>query len=125
MSAASASAGPRVRRDGAVALRAQAIAAEGLGVVAGAGMPAAGVLVRARIVPAEGRAGAVLERVWPLSPYALETIVEDARRAGPGSHVELVVVSRGGQAALEENLAWLLARGVCVSVRRCTGKRSA
>ena len=124
MSAASAPAGPRAPRDG-VAFRRQAIAAEGLGVEAGDVMPGEGVLVRARIVPAAGRAGAVLERVWPLSPYALETIVEDARRAGPGSHVELVVVSRGGEAALEENLAWLLARGVCISVRRSTARRSA
>jgi hypothetical protein len=114
-----------VRRDGAVTLRAQAIAAEGHGVEAGAAMPAGGVLVRARIVPAAGRARAALERVWPLSPYALETIALDARRAGPGSHVELVVVSRGGEAALEENLARLLARGVCISVRRSAGRRSA
>lgn len=125
MNAAPAHAGPRPRRHGAIALRAHAIAAEGLGVEAGRLAPAAGVLVRARIVPAEGRPGAVLERVWPLSPYALETFVEDARRAGPGSYIELVVVSRGGQAALEENLAWLLARGVCVTVCRCEARRSA
>jgi hypothetical protein len=80
------------------------------------------ILVRARIVPSEGRSRAVLERSWPLSPYALETIAEDARRAGPDAHLELVVVgsaaTRETLAALEENLAWLFRRGVCVTVRR-------
>ena len=45
----------------------------------------------ARIVPGAGRPGGTVERTAWLTPYVVETIAEDAMRAGPGSRLELTV----------------------------------
>jgi acyl carrier protein len=49
------------------------------------------VILRARITSAEDRAGWTIERALPLTPYAEETIAEDALGAGPGGRLELEV----------------------------------
>jgi len=75
----------------------------------------------ARVVSSRGEAGGEIQRVGLLTPYTAETIAEDALRAGPGAHLEVAVppdVSDAGLAELQDEFAWLGARGVQVSVRR-------
>src|SRR4029077_6399725 len=45
----------------------------------------------ARILAPDERPGGALERPGALSPYAIETIADDARHAGRGARVELSV----------------------------------
>jgi len=62
----------------------------------------------------------VLERVTWLTPYEAETIGEDARRGGPGTHVEVIVPPTTGPAGVEAVrllFAWLDAKGIEVAVR--------
>jgi hypothetical protein len=77
-------------------------------------------LVRVRIVPPpDARAGA-LDRVTWLTPYEAETIGEDARRAGPGTRLEVTVpqpATESRLAAVRMLFAWLAAKGVEVNVR--------
>jgi hypothetical protein len=66
-------------------------------------------------------ASAEIQRAGLLTPYTAETIAEDALRAGRGARLELAVppdVSDAGLAALQDEFAWLGARGVQVSIRR-------
>ena len=75
----------------------------------------------ARVVLPRGEAGGEIQRVGLLTPYTAETIAEDALRAGPGARLEVAVppdVSDAGLAELQDEFAWLGARGVQVSVRR-------
>jgi len=75
----------------------------------------------ARVVSSRGEAGGEIQRVGLLTPYTAETIAEDALRAGPGARLEVAVppnVSDAGLAELQDEFAWLGARGVQVSVRR-------
>jgi len=75
----------------------------------------------ARVVSSRGEAGGEIQRVGLLTPYNAETIAEDALRAGPGARLEVAVppdVSDAGLAELQDEFAWLGARGVQVSVRR-------
>jgi hypothetical protein len=61
----------------------------------------------------------VLERVTWLTPYEAETIGEDARRAGPGTQLEVTVpgpTSAAGFEAVRLLFAWLAAKGVEVVV---------
>jgi len=77
-------------------------------------------LVRTRIIPADGREGTLEQTTW-LTPYEAETIAQAARRAGPGARLEVVVsptVSAASFAAVEALFAWLLEKGVAVTVQR-------
>lgn len=76
-----------------------------------------GPRVRARVEPpAPGRG--VLERSDVVTPYGLDAVLEDVRRAGPGARVELVL-ERGAPAWAHERvqaaLAALEKRGVTVA----------
>ena len=78
-------------------------------------------LVWARIVPPRGRGNGSLQRAGRLTPYAAETIAEDALRAGEGARLEMAVsatVTDSGLAHLVDQFAWLGDRGVEVSIRR-------
>src|SRR5262245_37577063 len=56
-----------------------------------------GPLVRATLaLPADGMQRAV-ERGGPLTPYAVEEIVEDALHAGPGASLDLCVAGSAGE----------------------------
>jgi hypothetical protein len=73
---------------------------------------------RVRIEAADGR---VVERSGALTPYALEGICDDARRAGHGSTLRVSVVDTATEAQLgllRERLAGLERRGVTVDVVR-------
>lgn len=82
------------------------------------------LLVRSRVT--SGRAGAAdeLVRVDELTPYTIQTIEEDALRAGRGARVEVAVSSNASDidgAALtyvRDQLAWLEERGIQVAVQR-------
>jgi hypothetical protein len=74
-------------------------------------------LVRARLV----RPDSELLRTDLLTPYAAETIAEDALRMGRGAHLELTAPATASDARLvqlEEKFAWLRTRGIQVTVRR-------
>lgn len=76
-------------------------------------------LVRA-CVQVPGAPRPLLERVEWLTPYAAETIAEDALRAGRGARLALVVPAEAGRAGLDRvrhQFAWLRARGLEVDVR--------
>jgi hypothetical protein len=76
-------------------------------------------VIRTRVVSPTGYAG--LERVVWITPYAAETIGQTARRAGQGARLEITVptsTSAEGIAAVEALFAWLLAKGISVSVLR-------
>ncbi len=73
---------------------------------------------RVRIETADGR---VVERSGELTPYALEGVSDDARRAGSGTTVRISVVDTTTDeqvAQLRERLAGLERRGVTVHVGR-------
>ena len=75
----------------------------------------------ARVVPAAGDSGRSLQRAGWLTPYAMETIAEDALHAGPGARLEVTLpssVSDTELALLRDEFAWLGERGVQASVRR-------
>ena len=78
-------------------------------------------LVWARVVPARGESNGDIQRAGWLTPYTAETIAEDALRAGRGAKLEVAVpstVSDAGLARLQDQFAWLVDRGVQVSIRR-------
>jgi hypothetical protein len=78
-------------------------------------------LVWASVLPAAHDRQSVLRRATWLTPYAAETIVEDALRAGRGARLELTVPASATDSALarvRERFAHLGNRGVLVSVRR-------
>ena len=75
----------------------------------------------ARVVPSEGRSGGVLERAGWLTPYTVETIAEDALRAGDGARLEVTVAASTEDAALarvQDDFACLGERGIRVTVWR-------
>jgi len=81
--------------------------------------------VSARVV--SGRHGGELRRAEVLTPYAMETIVEDALSAGRGARLEVTVpssLSDARLALLEEDLGWLGDRGVQVSICRGPERRA-
>ncbi len=62
-----------------------------------------------------------VERSGWLTPYTLETIVDSALRAGPGSRLEMGVPPNLGETALirlRDGLAWLDDRHIAVNVQR-------
>lgn len=81
---------------------------------------------RVRIESPDGR---VVERAGTLTPYALEGVCDDARRAGAGATVRIAVVETTTEdqiARLRERLAVLERRGVVVQVvRRAETSRQA
>ncbi len=75
--------------------------------------------VRVRVIPPPGSRASVLERVTWLTPYEAETIGEDARRAGPGTQLEVTVPPQTGPAGFEAVrllFTWLDAKGIEVVV---------
>ena len=80
-------------------------------------------LVRATLaLPADGMQRAV-EHAGPLTPYAVEEIVEDALHAGPGASLELCVAGSDTDewlARLRDVSTRLTRRGIDVRVRRAT-----
>jgi acyl carrier protein len=78
------------------------------------------VFVRATLVPTRrDRCGVLLRSTW-LSPYAIETLLADARRAGPGARLEVVVPAGVPLAVIEKverAFAPLAASGVVVRVQ--------
>ena len=83
------------------------------------------VRVRARVVAPGGLVG-VREYAELLTPYAAETISEDALRAGPGAQLEVTVAEDEGDASfqqVQQQFAWLSGRGVAVDVHRDRGHR--
>lgn len=83
--------------------------------------PVAPIPLRARISTPELRPGWYLERAIVLNPYAVETIAEDVRHAGPGAHLE-VTAGRGTSATtlawLRQRFGALRLRGIVVDVHR-------
>ena len=68
-----------------------------------------------------GKSGGSLERAGWLTPYAAETIAEDAVRAGHGPGLELTVAASTddvGLTRVQRQFAWLGERDVRVTVRR-------
>lgn len=75
----------------------------------------------ARIVPSRGRSGGILEHGGWLTPYTVETIVDDALRAGGGARLEVTVgasTEDTGLARVRDDFACLGQRGVLVTVWR-------
>jgi len=75
-----------------------------------------------------GRHGGELRRADVLTPYAMQSLVEDALSAGRGARLEVTVpsdLSDARLALLEEDLGCLGDRGVQVSVCRDREKRTA
>jgi acyl carrier protein len=72
-------------------------------------------------VAAPGRTDGARERAGRLTPYAAQTIGEDALRAGRGAQLEVMVpITTGGAglARVAEEFSWLRKRGVRVRVTR-------
>ena len=77
--------------------------------------------MRARVLSPAGESGGSLERAGWLTPYAAETIAEDAVRAGHGARLELTVAASTDDlrlARVQHQFAWLGERDVRVTVRR-------
>jgi hypothetical protein len=82
----------------------------------------------AQLIPAPGATRGRLRRAGPLTPYALETIAQDAVGAGNGARLELVVtnhVDDAELAAIRQRFAWLGARGLRLRIRRGHLRREA
>lgn len=76
--------------------------------------------VCARIVR-PGSAGRVLEHSGPLTPYAAETIADDAIRLGTGTRLEITVsaaIDDGSLVRVRDAFAALPSRGILVHVQR-------
>jgi len=77
-------------------------------------------LVRVRVVPPATAGWRELDRVSWLTPYEAETIGEDARRAGPGTRLEVTIPRPANDAqlaAVRSLFGWLAAKGIDVVVR--------
>ena len=64
--------------------------------------------------------GPLYRSEW-LTPYTAQTIVDDALRAGPGTHLEVTVASATDDCALDrvrDQFGWLAGRGIHVRVHR-------
>ena len=75
----------------------------------------------ARVTPPAWHATGSLERTGWLTPYTVETIVDSALRAGPGTRLEMGVPRNLGKAMLtriRRELAWLDRRNIAVDVHR-------
>jgi len=77
--------------------------------------------VRTRVTAAPGRQAWTVERVTWLTPYTADEIAQQARRAGPGAHLDVIVAKRASAedlAAVDSLFAWLREKGIEVVVRR-------
>ena len=77
--------------------------------------------MRTRIAAPPGRQPWTVERVTWLTPYTADEIAQQARRAGPGACLEVVVpknTSTDSLAAVDSLFAWLREKGIEVVVRR-------
>jgi hypothetical protein len=84
------------------------------------GQPVPPVKVRAWLGPAGHARGPRLGRAVRLDAYTLQVLVDDARRAGPGARLDIVVTRDTPAvvtAAIQRRLAHLARRGVDVRVR--------
>jgi len=82
--------------------------------------------LRVRITTGNSPNGCYVERSLPWTPYALETIWDDAVHAGSGSVVNVTLpqgTARGSIVRLEQRLAPLRYRGVRVRVRADSAAR--
>ena len=76
-------------------------------------------VVWARVAVVGGKRGAVLVRAGLLTPYTVQTIAEDAVRAGDGAELDLTLAAGttvGALARVHERFASLEQRGVRVTV---------
>ena len=77
--------------------------------------------MRTRVTAAPGRQAWIVERVTWLTPYTADDIAQQARRAGPGARLD-VIVPKGTSAddlgAVDSLFAWLREKGIEVVVRR-------
>jgi acyl carrier protein len=79
------------------------------------------VALRARLTPAGGERGWAVERVLLLTPYAAESLADDALRAGSGARLELSLAPRTSDRTLvrvRDQFSRLGARGIDVAVQR-------
>jgi hypothetical protein len=79
------------------------------------------VVLRSLLAPPARKPGGVLARMDRLTPYAVETIAEDALRLGKGARLEATVPAETGDAGLayaERVLGGLRKWGVHVHVAR-------
>ena len=77
------------------------------------------IALRARLTPSA--AAWAVERVLLLTPYAAESLADDALRAGRGARLELRLASRatdGAVGRVREQFSRLAERGIEVRVRR-------
>lgn len=74
----------------------------------------------ARVVRPEAAPGAAIERAGALTPYLVQTLSEDAGRAGPGSRLEVTVLAPDDATLgrVRARFARLAERGVDVRVQR-------
>lgn len=78
------------------------------------------VFVRARVSRAGQPLAGSLERLYALTPYAVELIADDALRAGRGAQLELLVAADEGNEAVrrvQARFASLARRGINLVVR--------
>lgn len=83
-----------------------------------------GIFVRARLRLAGKEFAGTLERLCVLTPYAAETIADDAVRAGRGSRLEVTVAAADGEDAVTRvraRFASLATRGINLVVRSQCG----
>jgi len=87
------------------------------------------VALRARLTPADSDHPWAVERVLLLTPYAAESLADDALRAGAGAHLELRVAPRASETVISRIrtlFSSLNERGIEVEVRRdCAAGRPA
>jgi acyl carrier protein len=79
------------------------------------------VALRARLTPPGLERSWAVERVLLLTPYAAESLADDALRAGPGARLELRVAPRASESVLARIRTLFSAlneRGIEVEVRR-------
>ena len=84
-------------------------------------MNAEWAFIRARVVSAGDGWSGELRRAGELTPYVAQTIAEDALRAGPGARLEVTVdgdTDDAGLGRVQDQFAWLRARGIQVDVHR-------
>lgn len=75
----------------------------------------------ARVIPAEGSGRPIFERTEWLTPYAIESIVDDALHAGRGARLEMSLAAStpaADIARIAERFQALSTRGIEVQVRR-------
>ena len=91
-------------------------------------VPDSTLALRARVTNGDGAQRWYLERTVPCTPYAIETICEDAVQAGPGARVDVTVAADPASPVLawiERRFAVLARKGILVrlSVARAGGGR--